>query len=130
MAVEVKEAERKLRIGFVHPDLGIGELDWPGYHVVVQPQLTELGGAERLVVDAAVALKERGHEVVIFTSRHDPKRCFEETRDGMYLGVKPVAPNLPSKALYRSTYWAPPCPVICIPASRSPSFSRYYDLSF
>jgi alpha-1,3/alpha-1,6-mannosyltransferase len=45
------------------------------------------GGAERLVVDAAVALKNRGHDVVIFTSRHDPKRCFEETRDGA-LGSK------------------------------------------
>lgn len=57
--------ERKgpLRIGFIHPDLGIG-------------------GAERLVVDAAVSLQQRGHEVVLFTSRHDPHRCFEETRDG------------------------------------------------
>jgi alpha-1,3/alpha-1,6-mannosyltransferase len=52
-----------LRIGFIHPDLGIG-------------------GAERLVVDAAVSLQQRGHEVVLFTSRHDPNRCFEETRDG------------------------------------------------
>jgi hypothetical protein len=33
-------------------------------------------------VDAAVALKNRGHEVVLFTSRHDKNRCFEETRDG------------------------------------------------
>ena len=40
------------------------------------------GGAERLVVDAAVSLQNRGHDVTIFTSRHDPKRCFEETRDG------------------------------------------------
>ncbi|KAG7562058.1 hypothetical protein FFLO_02530 [Filobasidium floriforme] len=52
-----------LRVGFVHPDLGIG-------------------GAEKLIVDAAVSLQDRGHEVVIFTSRHDPKRCFEETRNG------------------------------------------------
>lgn len=55
-----------LRIGFIHPDLGIG-------------------GAERLVVDAAVSLQQRGHEVVVFTSRHDPARCFEETRDGKSL---------------------------------------------
>ncbi len=54
---------RPLRIGFIHPDLG-------------------LGGAEKLVVDAAVALKRRGHEVVIYTSRHEKARCFEETRDG------------------------------------------------
>lgn len=40
------------------------------------------GGAERLVVDAAVSLQRLGHEVVMFTSRHDPARCFEETRNG------------------------------------------------
>lgn len=34
------------------------------------------------MVDAAVALKNRGHEVAMFTSRHDKSRCFEETRDG------------------------------------------------
>lgn len=40
------------------------------------------GGAERLVVDAAIALQRRGHSVEIFTSRHDPTRCFEETQNG------------------------------------------------
>jgi alpha-1,3/alpha-1,6-mannosyltransferase len=40
------------------------------------------GGAERLVVDAAVGLKERGHQVVMYTSHHDKNHCFEETRDG------------------------------------------------
>lgn len=54
---------RKLRIGFVHPDLGVG-------------------GAERLVVDAALALQDAGHEVALHTTHHDPRRCFEETRDG------------------------------------------------
>lgn len=39
------------------------------------------GGAERLVVDAALALKRRGHEVDIYTSHHDVNHCFEETRD-------------------------------------------------
>ncbi|XP_072023865.1 alpha-1,3/1,6-mannosyltransferase ALG2-like [Amphiura filiformis] len=48
---------------FLHPDLGIG-------------------GAERLVVDAAVALKRRGHTVTMVTSHHDPSHCFQETRDG------------------------------------------------
>lgn len=52
-----------LCVGFLHPDLGIG-------------------GAERLVVDAAVATQRRGHRVVIYTAHHDPSRCFEETRDG------------------------------------------------
>ncbi|KAB5583699.1 mannosyltransferase [Coniochaeta sp. 2T2.1] len=48
---------------FLHPDLGIG-------------------GAERLVVDAAVGLQIRGYKVVIFTSHCDPKHCFDEARDG------------------------------------------------
>ncbi|KAK6083673.1 alpha-mannosyltransferase alg-2 [Seiridium cupressi] len=50
-------------IVFLHPDLGIG-------------------GAERLVVDAAVGLQNRGHKVVIFTSHCDPSHCFDEARDG------------------------------------------------
>ena len=36
-----------LRIAFLHPDLGIG-------------------GAERLVVDAAVALKQKGHDITMY----------------------------------------------------------------
>ncbi|KAI0161527.1 hypothetical protein GGR57DRAFT_455066 [Xylariaceae sp. FL1272] len=48
---------------FLHPDLGIG-------------------GAERLVVDAAVGLHKRGYKVVIFTSHCDPSHCFDECRDG------------------------------------------------
>ncbi|KAJ3314176.1 Alpha-1,3-mannosyltransferase-like protein [Boothiomyces sp. JEL0838] len=52
-----------LNLAFVHPDLGIG-------------------GAERLIVDAAVGLQNKGHSVSVFTSHHDPSHCFEETRDG------------------------------------------------
>ncbi|KAI9004051.1 hypothetical protein BC832DRAFT_592755 [Gaertneriomyces semiglobifer] len=52
-----------LRIAFIHPDLGIG-------------------GAERLVVDAAVGLQNLGHAIDIYTSHHDRSHCFEETRDG------------------------------------------------
>ncbi|KAM0792042.1 hypothetical protein ACM66B_004750 [Microbotryomycetes sp. NB124-2] len=55
-----------LRIAFVHPDLGIG-------------------GAERFVVDAAVALQQLGHDVQLFTSYHEDGpdgRSFKETRDG------------------------------------------------
>ena len=40
------------------------------------------GGAERLVVDAALGLQKLGHSVDIYTSHHDPSHCFEETRDG------------------------------------------------
>jgi alpha-1,3/alpha-1,6-mannosyltransferase len=52
-----------LNVVFVHPDLGIG-------------------GAERAVVDAALALKSRGHEVCVVTAHHDRSHCFEETCDG------------------------------------------------
>jgi len=48
---------------FLHPDLGIG-------------------GAERLVVDAALALQQQGHEVSFLTAHHDPSHAFEETVDG------------------------------------------------
>lgn len=57
-----KNGER-LRVVFIHPDLGIG-------------------GAERLVVDAAVALQSKGHSINFVTSHHDRKHCFSETRDG------------------------------------------------
>lgn len=52
-----------VKIVFLHPDLGIG-------------------GAERLVVDAALALQSKGHQVHVVTSYHDPGHCFPETRDG------------------------------------------------
>jgi alpha-1,3/alpha-1,6-mannosyltransferase len=63
---ENKDKDTKRRtIVFLHPDLGIG-------------------GAERLVVDAAVGLQNRGHKVVVFTSHCDPSHCFDEARDGMF----------------------------------------------
>lgn len=40
------------------------------------------------MVDAAVALQELGHDVTIFTSRHDVKRCFDETRDGELISLR------------------------------------------
>ncbi|RYP70134.1 hypothetical protein DL771_005646 [Monosporascus sp. 5C6A] len=58
-----KAANNRKTIIFLHPDLGIG-------------------GAERLVVDAAVGLQNRGNRVVIFTSHCDPKHCFDEARNG------------------------------------------------
>ncbi|GJE88076.1 glycosyltransferase family 4 protein [Phanerochaete sordida] len=66
---------KRLNIAFVHPDLGIG-------------------GAERLVVDAALGLQKRGHKVDIYTSHHDPKHCFEETRDGT-LSVHAITSPIP-----------------------------------
>ncbi|XP_058789843.1 alpha-1,3/1,6-mannosyltransferase ALG2 [Phymastichus coffea] len=54
-----------VRVTFLHPDLGIG-------------------GAERLVVDAALALKQNGHKVDFITNHHDPSHCFTETKDGTF----------------------------------------------
>eukprot|EP00249_Psilotum_nudum_P014200 c24717_g1_i1 orf=146-1396(-) len=55
----------KLRIAICHPDLGIG-------------------GAERLIVDAASELASRGYHVHVFTAHHDKNRCFEETKNGRF----------------------------------------------
>lgn len=54
-----------LNIAFLHPDLGIG-------------------GAERLVLDAGLAYKSKGHSVIFYTSHHDPAHCFPETKDGTF----------------------------------------------
>ncbi|GAA5896564.1 hypothetical protein JCM6882_005729 [Rhodosporidiobolus microsporus] len=73
-----------LRIGFIHPDLGLvpnGPLTAFG----APRTFSSAGGAERLVVDAAVELQKRGHDVEVFTSYHEDGekgRSFEETRDG------------------------------------------------
>ena len=47
------------------------------------------------MVDAAVSLQKRGHDVTIFTSRHDPTRCFEETRDGESPAIRLTQPTDP-----------------------------------
>jgi len=47
-------------LGFIHPDLGIG-------------------GAERLILDAATELQRCGHKVHLYTAYHDLARCFEDT---------------------------------------------------
>lgn len=52
-----------MNVAFVHPELG-------------------LGGAERLVLDAATELRGRGHRVVVLTTRCDPARAFPEAVDG------------------------------------------------
>mmetsp|Transcript_130660 Transcript_130660/g.377982 ORF Transcript_130660/g.377982 Transcript_130660/m.377982 type:complete len:444 (-) Transcript_130660:89-1420(-) len=74
-------AAQPLRVAFVHPDLGIG-------------------GAERLVVDAALELQKHGHSVTIFTARHEPSHCFAETRDGS-LKVVVFGDFLPRRVLGR-----------------------------
>ncbi|VEU22592.1 DEKNAAC103694 [Brettanomyces naardenensis] len=60
-----------LKVAFIHPDLGIG-------------------GAERLVVDAALAIKtapnpsEQLNDITIYTSHCDQDHCFEEVANGEF----------------------------------------------
>lgn len=70
-----------VKILFLHPDLGIG-------------------GAERLVLDAALAFKKNGHEVSFYTNHHDLTHCFPETRDGSF-PVRVVGNWLPRSILGR-----------------------------
>ncbi|KAI9195580.1 hypothetical protein LWI28_016280 [Acer negundo] len=76
-----KKGSSKLNIAIIHPDLGIG-------------------GAERLIVDAAVQLASHGHNVHVFTAHHDKKRCFEETLDGTF-PVTVYGDFLPRHIFYR-----------------------------
>ena len=71
-----EQAKTKRNIVFVHPDLGIG-------------------GAERLVIDAAVGLQNAGHKVTILTSYRDKNHCFEEARDGKSTLFPPLHPSAP-----------------------------------
>ena len=64
-----RTVEKPRNIVFFHPDLGIG-------------------GAERLIIDAAVGLQDLGHKVVIYTSHCDPQHCFDEARDGELLHTR------------------------------------------
>lgn len=74
----------KRTIAFIHPDLGIG-------------------GAERLVVDAALGLQQQGHSVIIYTSHCDKSHCFEEVKNGQ-LKVEVYGDFLPTNFLGRFFY--------------------------
>lgn len=76
-----KTESPKLKIAIIHPDLG-------------------LGGAERLIVDAAVELTSYGHNVHVFTAHHDKSRCFEETLVGPF-PVTVYGAFLPRHIFYR-----------------------------
>ncbi|XAR68269.1 GDP-Man:Man(1)GlcNAc(2)-PP-dolichol alpha-1,3-mannosyltransferase [Bertholletia excelsa] len=76
-----KRRSSGLNIAVIHPDLGIG-------------------GAERLIVDAAMELASHGHNVHIFTAHHDRSRCFEETLAGTF-AVTVYGAFLPRHIFYR-----------------------------
>ncbi|PWV00397.1 putative dolichyl-P-Man:GDP-Man1GlcNAc2-PP-dolichyl alpha-1,3-mannosyltransferase [Trypanosoma cruzi] len=88
-----KEAQRPLKVVILHPDLGIG-------------------GAERLIIDAALALQKHQRvtpvSVCIVTNHHDPKRAFPETVDGT---VKVVVSGawLPDHFLGRAKVFCATC---------------------
>jgi hypothetical protein len=65
MSANMAASAGKKSIVFVHPDLGIG-------------------GAERLIIDAAMGLQSSGHKVTILTSYRDTNHCFDEARDGRW----------------------------------------------
>jgi alpha-1,3/alpha-1,6-mannosyltransferase len=52
----------KKKIVFLHPDFGIG-------------------GAERLVLDAALATKSKGQQVHIVTNQFSEQHCFTELKE-------------------------------------------------
>ena len=51
-------------------------------------------------MDAAIALKSRGHQVEFVTSHHNPSHCFQETKDGT-LKVTVAGDWLPRKIFNR-----------------------------
>jgi hypothetical protein len=79
-------ANRPLRVAFIHPDFGIG-------------------GAENLVVNAAIALQKKGVQVTIFTAHHDVTHCFEETRgDGPLAACVRVHGDWLPKTIFGKAY--------------------------
>ncbi|XP_059300700.1 uncharacterized protein LOC132052961 [Lycium ferocissimum] len=76
-----KKGSSKMNVAIIHPDLGIG-------------------GAERLIVDAAMELSSLGHKVHIFTAHHDKNRCFEETLSGVF-DITVYGAFLPRHIFYR-----------------------------
>ncbi|KAG0412572.1 hypothetical protein HPB47_010294 [Ixodes persulcatus] len=76
---EADDTTPKQRVVLLHLDLGVG-------------------GAERLVVDAALALQARGHSVQFLTTHHDRSHCFPETTDGT-LKVTTVCDWMPRSVL-------------------------------
>eukprot|EP00007_Cunea_sp_BSH-02190019_P007153 CAMPEP_0174240760 /NCGR_PEP_ID=MMETSP0417-20130205/20342_1 /TAXON_ID=242541 /ORGANISM="Mayorella sp, Strain BSH-02190019" /LENGTH=562 /DNA_ID=CAMNT_0015319897 /DNA_START=1258 /DNA_END=2942 /DNA_ORIENTATION=+ len=75
------QSRRRVYVTVMHPDLG-------------------LGGAERLVIDAAVALQNQGHVVTVYTTHRDPSHCFQESIDGT-LDVRVHGDFLPRHILGR-----------------------------
>lgn len=64
-----------MKVAFIHPDLGIG-------------------GAERLVLDVAVALQKKDIEVIFITNHFDKSHAFEELKNGQF-PVRVIGDSIP-----------------------------------
>ena len=60
---KIKDDSYKLRVAFIHPDLGIG-------------------GAEQLMVNLALTCQKLGWYAKMYTPAYDTKRAFQQTKDG------------------------------------------------
>jgi alpha-1,3/alpha-1,6-mannosyltransferase len=76
MPETLDESTSNYKIAFIHPDLGIG-------------------GAERLIVDVAMALQSADNNITIYTSHCDRTHCFEEIKSNQ-LSVKVYGDFLPT----------------------------------
>lgn len=75
---------QSMRVALIHPDLG-------------------LGGAERLVVDVALALQAAAHTPTIYTAFRDPARCFADVAPGREaVRVRVLRSPLPRAVLGRA----------------------------
>ncbi|CAK9293580.1 unnamed protein product [Gordionus sp. m RMFG-2023] len=72
-----------MKIIILHPDLGIG-------------------GAERLIIDIALALKTKNHQIKIYTNHYNRNHCFDETKT--QLDIKVVGDWIPRKLFYHYFY--------------------------
>lgn len=71
----------KLRVGFLHPEMGIG-------------------GAEQLVINFMSALTQKGHSTTLYTGKFDPSSSFSALSDGS-LPMKVIGGWIPSTFLKR-----------------------------
>jgi alpha-1,3/alpha-1,6-mannosyltransferase len=99
---------RRLRIAFVHPELGIG-------------------GAERLVLDAATCLEQAGHRVTLYTAHHDP--CASDDGAARRLEIRSYGGFLPVHVLHRLRA---PCNIVltCYVATRLAFSRERFDVIF
>ncbi|KAL7077218.1 hypothetical protein ACQ4LE_004117 [Meloidogyne hapla] len=98
-----------MKVVFLHPDFGIG-------------------GAERLVLDSALALKKKGHKVCIITNQFSVDHCFEELKD--FKGDLEVVARKMPRTIFGKFYALCAYIRICIAAFYVCLYHRDTDLIF